>query len=67
MKEGSSKPTNKQRIFLNLEKIKTLESRIDKAGLGTIKPLAKELAKLTRQTLALTAIELFEREEVTHG
>ena len=41
--------------------MKSLELRIEKAGLTTVKPLAKELAKLSRQTMALLAVEVFER------
>ena len=56
-----SEQSNKARIFSCLEKMKSLELRIEKAGLTTVKPLAKELAKLSRQTMALLAVEIFER------
>jgi len=54
--------TNQEKIHNNLTKLKDLEQRIENAGLTTVKPLAKELAKLTRITLALIAGEVF-----THG
>lgn len=57
----SEQQSNKARIFSCLEKMKSLELRIEQAGLTTVKPLAKELAKLTRQTMALMAVEVFER------
>ncbi len=51
--------TNQEKIHNNLTKLKDLEQRIENAGLTTVKPLAKELAKITRITLALIAGEVF--------
>lgn len=51
--------SNQEKIHNNLTKLKDLEQRINNAGMTTVKPLAKELAKLTRITLALIAGEVF--------
>jgi len=51
--------TNQERVRNNLQRIKTIEQRIEKAGLTTIKPLAQELAKTTRITIAILAAEVF--------
>jgi len=50
---------NRQAIFNNLTKMKSLEQRIGKAGLTTIKPLAAELAKLSRQTFGRLAMGIY--------
>lgn len=54
-----SEAENKTEIFNNLQRIKSLEQRIEKAGLTTVKPLAAELAKLTRITLGRLAVGIY--------
>ena len=54
-----SESENRAEIFNNLQRIKSLEERISKAGITTIKPLAAELAKLTRVTLGRLAMGIY--------
>ncbi len=54
--------TNQEHIYQNLDQLKTLEQQIEKAGIGTVKPLAKKLAYLSRQTFARLAVEVFKNE-----
>jgi len=56
----SDRAINKAMLFNNLEQISQLEKQIESAGLTTIKPLAKRLATLTRKTLAILAVEVFD-------
>jgi len=51
--------TNKQHIYINLERLSALEQKIKGAGIGSVKPLAEQLAHLTRQTLARLSVEVF--------
>jgi len=55
----STERTNQQRVYAQLEQMSQLEQRIKTAGITTIKPLAEELARRTRQTLALLSMEVF--------
>lgn len=54
--------TRKKDVFNNLEQMKQLEREIEKAGITSVKPLAQRLAKLSRRTFALLAMEAFENE-----
>ena len=54
-----SESENRAEIYNNLQRIKSLEQRIAKAGITTIKPLAAELAKLTRITLGRLAVGVY--------